>query len=239
MYQLPELYHYLKRMNAGHLLDIATGEGDFLLFLLESFNSYESATGLDYNPETLNIAARKFLNHKVELIQGNVRKLPFEENYFNTVSVSNSLHHFDAPSKALQSMMRIIVPGGAMIINEMTDNQINPAQEAYLAYHTLKAEIDRTNGIYHRIIYRQEELLQILNESALQPAIQTTSTEHPIIDSKEKMWQFIHKFDDLISNVSQLPNGLEIERRAQEVKEMIQSDGFQRPPQIAFICYKD
>src|SRR5665648_563339 len=119
MYQLAELQKYLKRISAGHLLDVATGEGDFLLFLLESFSSFDSATGLDINPENLKIARNKIGRQKVDFLQGNVRRLPFEDNYFDTITVSNSLHHFDNPVKAIQSMLRVLVPGGLFVINEM------------------------------------------------------------------------------------------------------------------------
>jgi ubiquinone/menaquinone biosynthesis C-methylase UbiE len=239
MYQLLELQKYLKRINAGHLLDIATGEGDFLLFLLDSFSSFDSATGLDLNPENLKIARRKVGMQKIDLVQGNVRKLPFEDNYFDTVSVSNSLHHFDHPVKAIQNMLRVLVPGGLLVINEMIHEHLNPAQQAQFEYHSLKAEIDTSAGRYHRKIYTRDELMEILNECLLEPAVVVISEDQPIIYSREKMWQFFHKLDDFVSNVAHLSNGLEYEKQALTIKEMIESNGFQKPPQIGILAYKD
>lgn len=239
MYQLFELQKYLKRINAGNLLDIATGEGDFLLFLLDSFSSYDSATGLDLNPESLKIARRKAGMQKIDLVQGNIRKLPFEDNYFDTVSVSNSLHHFDHPVKAIQSMLRVLVPGGLLVINEMINEHLNPAQQAQFEYHSLKAEVDTLEGRYHRKIYTKDELLAIVSESLLEPAVMVICEDAPIIYSREKMWQFFRKLDDFVSNVVHLSNGLEYEQRAQTIKEMIESHGFQKPPQIGILAYKD
>jgi len=239
MYQLIELQKYLKRINAGHLLDVATGEGDFLLFLLDSFSWYDSATGLDINPENLKLARQKVSRQKVDLIQGNVRKLPFEDNYFDTISVSNSLHHFDNPVKAIQSMLRVLVPGGLLVINEMINEHLNPAQQAHYEYHSLKAEIDTSAGGYHRKIYTKDELMEIVSESSIEPAVVVISGDLPIIYSHEKMWQFFHKLDDFISNSTHLPNGLEFEQRAQNIKEMIEANGFQKPPQIGILAYKD
>ena len=239
MYQLSELQKYLKRINAGHLLDVATGEGDFLLFLLESFSSVDSATGLDINPENIKIARQKIGRQKVDLLQGNVRKLPFEDNYFDTVTVSNSLHHFENPLKSIQSMLRVLVPGGLLVINELINENLNAAQQAHFEYHSLKAEIDNATGSYHRKIYNKDEILEIVRESLLEPAVLVVSEDPPIIYSREKLWQFFHKFDDFISNATHLPNGLEFEQRAQTIKEMIEANGLQKPPQIGILAYKD
>jgi len=239
MYQLAELQKYLKRISAGHLLDVATGEGDFLLFLLESFSSFDSATGLDINPENLKTARNKIGRQKVDFLQGNVRRLPFEDNYFDTITVSNSLHHFDNPVKAIQSMLRVLVPGGLFVINEMINEHLNPAQQTHFDYHSLKAEIDTASGGYHRKIYSLQELQKIIRESGLVPAVTITNEDPPIIYSHEKMWQFFHKLDDFVSNAIHLPNGLAFEQRAQIIKEMIELNGFQKPPQVGILAYKD
>ena len=54
MYQLSELRSYLENACVGHLLDVATGEGDFLKFLLDSVATFDSATGLESSKEKVN-----------------------------------------------------------------------------------------------------------------------------------------------------------------------------------------
>ena len=46
--------------DAGSLLDIAVGRGDFLKFALGSFRSWQSAAGIDIDPESLQIADKEF-----------------------------------------------------------------------------------------------------------------------------------------------------------------------------------
>jgi ubiquinone/menaquinone biosynthesis C-methylase UbiE len=239
MYQLQELQKYLKRINAGHLLDVATGKGDFLLFLLASFSSVDSATGLDINLENLKFAKNNIAEKTVDFIQGNIRKLPFEDNYFNTIAVSNSLHHFDHPGKAIQSILRVLIPGGLLIINEMINEHLNPAQQVNFDYHSLKAEIDTAEGRYHGKIYTREELMEIIRESALVPSVMVSCEDPPIIYSQEKMWQFFRKLDEFASNIIHLPTGLEFEQRVQDIKDRIGKNGFQKPPQIGILAYKD
>lgn len=239
MYQLAELQKYLKRINAGHLLDVATGEGDFLVYLIKSFSSFDSATGIDINAENIKTARQKTGKQKVDFLQGNVRKIPFEDNYFDTVTLSNSLHHFDHPVKDIQSMLRVLVPGGLLVINEMINDNLNPAQQTHFEYHTLKAEIDNSGGVYHRQIYNKDEIMEIIRESLLEPAVVVISEDPPMISSHEKMWQFFRQLDDLVSNVTHLPKGLEFEQRAKNIKELIKANGFQRPPEIGILAYKD
>jgi len=238
MYQLNDLQKYLKRINAGHLLDVATGEGDFLFYLIDSFSSFDSATGLDLNVDKLKIARQKIGAQKIDLMQGNVRKLPFEDNYFDTISISNSLHHFESPAKAIQSMLRVLIPGGLLVVNEMINENLNAAQQAHFDYHSLKAEIDTATGGYHRKIYTKTELFQLLNDSSIEPAIEVICVDPPTIYSREKMWQFFRKLDDFIGAAMHLPNGIEYENRAQQIKEMIEANGFQKPPQLAILAYK-
>ncbi len=239
MYHLPELRKQLERLHAGHLLDVATGEGEFLSFLLESFATFDSATGLDAKAECIALAKEKLAHYKIDFVQSNIRKLPFEDNYFDTVSVSNSIHHFDLPAKALSSMIRVLAPGGMLLINEMISDQLNPAQLNHYEYHNLRAEIDMAMGNYHRRIYSSEELYKIIGEANIEiDSTILSDDELPLLNSREKIWQFFRKIDTLVSQASHLPNGQELEQKADLLKDRIERDGFQFPPQLTILAFK-
>ncbi len=239
MYELSELRSYLENACVGHLLDVATGEGDFLRFMLDSVASFDSATGLDPSKERLASAKNKLFPYKVDLVHGNVRKLPFEENYFDFVTVSNALHHFEQPVKSIQSMMRVLVSGGRLLINETICDGLNPAQESHLEYHTLKADIDTAKGVYHRHTYTKQEIVNLLQEAQVQvEKTILTENEPPMLNSKEKIWQFSHKIDELIASAAELPLKNSYESRGGTLKEKIRENGFQLPPQLTLIAYK-
>ncbi|MEI7831494.1 MAG: methyltransferase domain-containing protein [Prolixibacteraceae bacterium] len=239
MYQLNDLRSYLENACVGHLLDVATGEGDFLRFLLESVASFDSATGLEPNKESLAQAKNKLFPYKVDLVLGNVRKLPFEESYFDFVTVSNGLHHFEHPVKAIQAMMRVLVSGGRLLINETICDTLNPAQEAHHEFHTLKADIDTAKGGYHRHNYNRAELFALLQEAHVEAEkIFISDNEPPMLNSKEKVWQFTHKIDEMVELAGELPQKNSYESRSWALKEKIKSHGFQKPPQLALIAYK-
>ena len=239
MYQLSELHSYLENACVGHLLDVATGEGEFLRFLLESVASFDSATGLEPNKESLTVAKNRLFPFTVDLVLGNVRKLPFEESYFDFVTVSNGLHHFEHPTKAIQAMMRVLISGGRLLVNETISDGANPAQESYLAYHSLKADIDTALGGYHRDYYTSEALTSLFQEAHVEAERSFLSVDEPeMLNSKEKIWQFSHRIDEMVSAAGELPQKISFESRSWELKEKILKQGFQKPPQWTLIAYK-
>src|SRR5665647_3941603 len=206
MYQLTDLRSYLENACVGHLLDVSTGEGDFLRFFLDSVASFDSATGLETNKESLATAKNKLFPYKVDLVLGTVRKLPFEENYFDFVTISNALQRIELPVKAIQAMMRVLVSGGRILINETICDRLNPAQEAYLEFQALKDDIDRAKGGYHRNIYTKAEIFAILQEAHVEPEkIFVSDNEPEMLNSKEKIWQFTHKIDEMVELAGELP----------------------------------
>lgn len=239
MYQLTELRSYLANVCAGHLLDVATGEGEFLHFLLESVASFDSATGLEPNKESLAAAKNRLFPFTVDLVLGNVRKLPFEESYFDFVTVSNALHHFEQPIKALLAMMRVLVSGGRILINESIRDVNTPAQQTHLDFHMLKSDIDKAKGIFHQQYLSKAELLELLQEARIEPEKIFVSDDEPdILNSKEKIWQFSHKIDEMVAMAGELPQKHSLESRSWELKERIRQYGFQKPPQLSIIAYK-
>ena len=239
MYQLSELHSYLENACVGHLLDVATGEGEFLRFLLESVASFDSATGLEPNKESLTVAKNRLFPFTVDLVLGNVRKLPFEESYFDFVTVSNGLHHFEHPTKAIQAMMRVLISGGRLLVNETISDGANPAQESYLAYHSLKADIDTALGGYHRDYYTSEALTSLFQEAHVEAERSFLSVDEPeMLNSKEKIWQFSHRIDEMVASAGELPQKISFESRSLELKEKIRNNGFQKPPQLTLIAYK-
>ncbi len=81
--------------DAGSLLDIAVGRGDFLKFALSSFHTWKRAAGIDIDPETLQIADESLGNSSVILVNGSALAMPFISGYFDTITISNALHHIE------------------------------------------------------------------------------------------------------------------------------------------------
>jgi SAM-dependent methyltransferase len=149
--------------DAGSLLDVATGRGEFLKFALASFRSWTSVAGIDNDPESLQVAKLEFACTPVILVLGSALEMPFTDQYFDTVTLSNALHHIEDSHMLLSETIRICRPKGLVIINEMLNENNSAVDETYMLYHRLVSDIDNQQGRYHRDTYTLKEMLSLIN----------------------------------------------------------------------------
>ncbi len=72
--------------------------------------------GLDYSDDMLEKAATRFKDIKnIELIQGDVGNLRFEDNSFDMVLSMNGFHVFPDKKKAFSEVFRVLKPDGRFI----------------------------------------------------------------------------------------------------------------------------
>jgi ubiquinone/menaquinone biosynthesis C-methylase UbiE len=157
----------LGSLDAGSLLDIAVGRGDFLKFALSSFHTWQRAAGIDTDPETLQIAEKSLGNSSVILVNGSALAMPFIPGYFDTLTISNALHHIEDHKTLFSETFRICKPKGLVIINEMLNENHSRLQEPYMLYHRFIAEVDNQLGRYHHEPFTLKELLAIVKISGL------------------------------------------------------------------------
>lgn len=86
------------------LLDAGCGEG-FVSKLIYSKISNLSITALEYTKEALSIA--KELIPNATLIQGDIMRMPFDDNAFDIVLCSEVLEHLPKPEAALKELIRV------------------------------------------------------------------------------------------------------------------------------------
>jgi ubiquinone/menaquinone biosynthesis C-methylase UbiE len=157
----------LGNYDAGTLLDIAVGRGDFLKFALSSFRTWKSAAGIDIDSDTLRIANSELSAYPVILIHGSALALPFVSQYFDTITLSNTLHHIDALPALFAETVRVCQNKGLIVINEMLNETHSLVQESYMIYHRFIAEVDNQLGRFHREPFTFRELQAIIKNSTL------------------------------------------------------------------------
>jgi SAM-dependent methyltransferase len=143
------LERLLSAIDGGRVLDVATGDGDFAAALSRHLRSYTTITGIDIDENVLSDAIRALGSRTIRFRRADAMRLPFGDGHFNTVAVSNALHHFESPTTALAEMVRVLVPGGTFVLQEMVADGLSEAQRALAALHAVKAEIDTALGISH------------------------------------------------------------------------------------------
>jgi ubiquinone/menaquinone biosynthesis C-methylase UbiE len=105
------------RIDPGErVLDVACGTGAAIGVLLES-EPGQSVTGVDLSPGMLDAARRTFGRHpNVAFREAPAEALPFDPGTFDVVISASALHYFERPATALSEMVRVLVPGGRIVI---------------------------------------------------------------------------------------------------------------------------
>lgn len=96
------------------VLDVACGTGILARTVAERMGATGSVTGLDPNEGMLAVAARKA--PQVEWRQGQAEALPFDADRFDVVVSQFGLMFFEDRVMALREMLRVLRPGGSLVI---------------------------------------------------------------------------------------------------------------------------
>ena len=126
----------LKKHQPKLILDIATGTGDCAIEAL-SLNP-EKIIGVDISEGMLSVGREKLikknLTDKIQLISGDSEFLPFEDNFFDAVIVSFGVRNFENLEKGLSDMLRVLKPGGKVVILEFSKPKSFPFKQIYQFY---------------------------------------------------------------------------------------------------------
>jgi len=153
----------LGHISGGKVLDVATGDGGFISFLLEGFQSYTEITGIDCNDKCAACFAELFKEKpNIHFVKMDATKLDFPDASFDTVCISNSIHHLQNPKAILAEMIRVLRPGGLIIISEMYRDNQTDTQMTHVHLHHWLAAVDKTKGIVHNETYTRQQLLNLI-----------------------------------------------------------------------------
>ena len=117
------------------VLDIAGGTGDLSALFLKQVGRTGEVWLTDINNSMLSIGRDRLIDegNPVPAAQCDAEKLPFPDNYFNCVSVAFGLRNMTHKEVALKEMLRVIKPGGTVIVLEFSKiwEPLRPAYDTY------------------------------------------------------------------------------------------------------------
>ncbi|KAF5326902.1 hypothetical protein D9619_004352 [Psilocybe cf. subviscida] len=133
-YLLPHLAKYVQLKPNLRLLDIGAGPGSISASLAR-YIPEGKVTATDISDDVLQQArehARQVGCTNIEFQVADVYNLPFPDNTFDVVHVSQVLVHLHEPVKALKEMLRVCVPGGiiGMCEGDMRSWVLHPVPQA-------------------------------------------------------------------------------------------------------------
>lgn len=115
----------LSGARAGNrVLDIAGGTGD----LTRQFSRIVGPTGevvlADINASMLKVGRDKLMDQgicgNVRFVQADAEKLPFPDNHFDVVTIAFGLRNVTHKDDAIASMLRVLKPGGRLLVLEFS-----------------------------------------------------------------------------------------------------------------------
>ena len=69
----------LSKICAGQILDVATGSGGFITFLLDNIRDFTEITGIDLNLRPLDAARKTFLRDNIHFLQMDASQMEFPD----------------------------------------------------------------------------------------------------------------------------------------------------------------
>lgn len=114
------------------LLDCACGTGALTCMLLSLVGEDGEVVGIDFSEEMLAQAKEKC--PQAQYIVGNVEDLPFADNYFHGATMSFALRNLANQDRAIQEMVRVVRPGGRVVILELNRPTMPVFKQAFSLY---------------------------------------------------------------------------------------------------------
>lgn len=105
-------------------LDVAGGTGDLTMQMSKQVGPTGKIIISDINAAMLEEGRKRLLDKgyagNIDFVEANAEDLPFEDNSFNCITIAFGLRNVTHQDKALQSMYRVLKPGGRLLILEFS-----------------------------------------------------------------------------------------------------------------------
>ena len=122
--------------NPKTILDIATGTGDLAILMAKT--KADKIIGLDISAGMLEVGVQKIaaknLTKTIEMVLGDSENMPFEDNYFDAITVAFGVRNFDHLEKGLAEILRVLKPNGTFVILETSVPDKTPYKQGYQLY---------------------------------------------------------------------------------------------------------
>lgn len=120
------------------VLDLAGGTGDLAEKFAQRVGPQGKVVLSDINSAMLTTGRDKLVDNgvlgNVEYAQANAESLPFEDDSFDLITMAFGLRNVTDKQKALESMNRVLKPGGKLLVLEFSKPVLPLLSKAYDAY---------------------------------------------------------------------------------------------------------
>jgi ubiquinone/menaquinone biosynthesis C-methylase UbiE len=114
--KLQEMSWRLNIRPGSSLLDVGTGTGIFLPFLLSQIGRHGWIIALDFAEKMLRKARAKGFRGDIGYLLANVSNIPLHDEVFDVTVCYSSFPHFPDKAQVLVEIKRVLKPGGQLFI---------------------------------------------------------------------------------------------------------------------------
>lgn len=120
------------------VLDLAGGTGDLAAKFSRMVGPEGEVVLADINDSMLRVGRDKLRDMgivgNVSYVQADAEKLPFEDNTFDLITIAFGLRNVTDKDAALRSMLRVLKPGGRLLVLEFSKPEVEMLSKAYDMY---------------------------------------------------------------------------------------------------------
>jgi len=119
------------------VLDIASGTGDLAIMTAQKTDTQE-IIGADISEGMLQVGRQKIqklgLENRIKMQWADSENLPFEDDYFDAISVAFGVRNFENLDKGLMEIRRVLKKGGLFIVLETSVPTLPVIKQLYLLH---------------------------------------------------------------------------------------------------------
>lgn len=147
----------LQPFHPRHMMDVATGTGDFAILACQELQP-DSLIGTDISEGMMKVGREKVkqahLSDKIKFVREDCTCLSFADHSFDAITVAFGIRNFEQLDKGLSEMCRVLIPGGHLVILELTTPDRFPMKQLFRIYSKcvipiLGKLISKDNSAYH------------------------------------------------------------------------------------------
>ncbi len=189
-----EIQHYVNLSTADRLLDVGCGTGLFAIPFARVLPC--QVVGIDLSPMMLAQADIKLQTRKVYWTQSEAMTVPFADDSFQALFLSQVWHHLADGSQAAKEFCRLLKPGGCLFVKTFSHDQLRARWDITQVFPSL---LEFMLAIYPDIstfesLFAETGFTKVYYTTYCQPATILPSAMLTI--AEQKLWSMFSYLDE-------------------------------------------